>query len=158
MQPFLFPAPNEMAAYQMDEEERNSHFPPPQPIHERDESRSQSTGSDADAEKADETPALPPLTKRQITTICMLALANFASTVVFSCIAPFFPAEAKAKGASATVIGFIFSSFELVMFFAAPFYGRYVNFPLSPSSSNTINTRPSLQMDTIGPKLCYCGG
>ena len=38
------------------------------------------------------------LTRKQWATVGMLAIANFCSTVAFSCIAPFFPGEAKQKG------------------------------------------------------------
>lgn len=46
-----------------------------------------SPGGDSSDEK------LPPFTKRQLLTVVMLSFANFCSTVVFSCIAPFFPDE-----------------------------------------------------------------
>lgn len=83
------------------------------------------------------------LTGREWVTVGMLAIANLCSTIAFSCIAPFYPAEAQIKGLNTSEIGVIFGAFELVcsitcclcsylsfqiMFIAAPFLGKYVNF------------------------------
>ncbi|CAD5227396.1 unnamed protein product [Bursaphelenchus okinawaensis] len=66
------------------------------------------------------------LTRKQWATMGMLAVANLCSTVAFSCIAPFYPTEAKQKGMSSTKIGIIFGVFELVMFVTAPLLGKYM--------------------------------
>lgn len=60
-------------------------------------------------------PSRTRLSHRDKLTIAVLAIANLFSMVVFSCIAPFFPEEAKSKGASETAIGFVFGIFELVI-------------------------------------------
>uniref|UniRef100_A0A914X3P0 Major facilitator superfamily (MFS) profile domain-containing protein n=1 Tax=Plectus sambesii TaxID=2011161 RepID=A0A914X3P0_9BILA len=70
---------------------------------------------------------LAPFTKRQLLTVIMLSFANFCSTVVFSCIAPFFPDEARSKGLNPTQIGIIFGILELVMFISAPILGKYLH-------------------------------
>uniref|UniRef100_A0A7E4UTL4 MFS domain-containing protein n=1 Tax=Panagrellus redivivus TaxID=6233 RepID=A0A7E4UTL4_PANRE len=67
------------------------------------------------------------LTGKQWAAIGMLAIANFCSTVAFSCIAPFYPGEAQAKGLSTSEIGIIFGAFEFVMFIAAPILGKYMH-------------------------------
>ncbi|KJH44148.1 transporter, major facilitator family protein [Dictyocaulus viviparus] len=56
----------------------------------------------------------------------MLALANLCSTVAFSCIAPFYPDEAKKKGMTESQTGIVFGVFELVMFVMAPLFGKYM--------------------------------
>ncbi|CAK5074786.1 unnamed protein product [Meloidogyne enterolobii] len=66
------------------------------------------------------------LTKKQLATIGMLAVANLCSTIAFSCIAPFYPTEAEFKGMNTSEIGLIFGIFELVMFITAPFLGKYM--------------------------------
>ncbi|GMT05176.1 hypothetical protein PENTCL1PPCAC_27350, partial [Pristionchus entomophagus] len=64
------------------------------------------------------------LTGKEWATVMMLALANLCSTVAFSCIAPFYPAEAKLKGMSESQTGIVFGIFELVMFIVAPIFGK----------------------------------
>ncbi|GMT31923.1 hypothetical protein PFISCL1PPCAC_23220, partial [Pristionchus fissidentatus] len=64
------------------------------------------------------------LTGREWATVAMLALANLCSTVAFSCIAPFYPAEATLKGMSESQTGIVFGIFELVMFIVAPIFGK----------------------------------
>ncbi|VDN03359.1 unnamed protein product [Thelazia callipaeda] len=58
--------------------------------------------------------------------ICMLSAANLGSTTVYSCIAPFYPNAAKVKGLGSFETGIVFGIFELIMFFAAPLFGKYV--------------------------------
>uniref|UniRef100_A0A914GSB4 Major facilitator superfamily (MFS) profile domain-containing protein n=1 Tax=Globodera rostochiensis TaxID=31243 RepID=A0A914GSB4_GLORO len=67
------------------------------------------------------------LTNTQWLAIAMLAIANLCSTVVFSCLGPFYPDEAKRKGMSKPQIGLVFGFFELVMFVAAPLIGKYMH-------------------------------
>uniref|UniRef100_A0A915EMF4 Major facilitator superfamily (MFS) profile domain-containing protein n=1 Tax=Ditylenchus dipsaci TaxID=166011 RepID=A0A915EMF4_9BILA len=66
------------------------------------------------------------LTKKQWATVAMLAVANLCSTVAFSCIAPFYPAEAQHKEMNTSEIGIVFGVFELVMFVTAPILGKYM--------------------------------
>jgi MFS family permease len=65
-------------------------------------------------------------TKRQWLTLTVLSTANFFSAMCVSLQAPFFPAEAEKKGATASEYGFIFGIFELVGFLTAPLYGHYM--------------------------------
>jgi MFS family permease len=67
------------------------------------------------------------ITRRELAAVGMLAVANLCSTIAFSCIAPFYPSEAKIKGLSTSDVGIIFGAFELVMFIAAPFLGKYMH-------------------------------
>ncbi|KAL6724559.1 hypothetical protein Aduo_019439 [Ancylostoma duodenale] len=66
------------------------------------------------------------LSSKEWITVVMLALANLCSTVAFSCIAPFYPDEAKKKGMTESQTGIVFGIFELVMFVTAPVFGRYM--------------------------------
>lgn len=59
-------------------------------------------------------------------TLVMMAFANFAACTCFSLLAPFFPSEAAKKGASQTVIGLVFSCFELWIFLSAPLFGNFL--------------------------------
>ncbi|CAJ0584264.1 unnamed protein product, partial [Mesorhabditis spiculigera] len=60
------------------------------------------------------------LSSRDWITVTMLAIANLCSTIAFSCIAPFYPAEAALKGMSEAETGIVFGIFELTMFICAP--------------------------------------
>lgn len=66
------------------------------------------------------------LSSRQILSISMLSLANLCSTIAFSCIAPFYPAEAKLKNLSETQTGIVFGIFEFTMFIISPIFGKYI--------------------------------
>ncbi|KAK7091110.1 MFS-type transporter SLC18B1-like [Littorina saxatilis] len=66
------------------------------------------------------------LSREKKWTLVTMAFANFVACTCFSLLAPFFPAEAAKKGASQTVIGLIFSCFELWIFVSAPIYGNFL--------------------------------
>jgi len=66
-------------------------------------------------------------TNRQIATLVIIALADFCSAVCISLQAPFYPAEAESKGASATEYGLVFGIFELTVFIISPLYGQYIS-------------------------------
>ena len=51
-------------------------------------------------------------------------LANLCCHAVYSVLASFFPQEAKAKGLSDDIVGFIFAIFAAVIFVFSPFAGR----------------------------------
>uniref|UniRef100_A0A1I7T8U7 MFS domain-containing protein n=1 Tax=Caenorhabditis tropicalis TaxID=1561998 RepID=A0A1I7T8U7_9PELO len=100
---------------------------------------SDGSGSESDEEESevsDEEQAQPflkrtiktvsSLSSRQILTISMLSLANLCSTVAFSCIAPFYPSEAKLKNLSETQTGIVFGIFEFTMFVISPLFGKYI--------------------------------
>ncbi|VDK37036.1 unnamed protein product [Gongylonema pulchrum] len=70
---------------------------------------------------------LSALSAREWMTVFMLATANLGSTTAFSCIAPFYPNEAKRKGLNNFETGIVFGIFELVMFIVAPILGKRVN-------------------------------
>lgn len=92
--------------------------------------------SDEESEIVDEEQAQPflksalntvsALSSRQILSISMLSLANLCSTIAFSCIAPFYPAEAKLKNLSETQTGIVFGIFEFTMFIISPIFGKYI--------------------------------
>lgn len=65
--------------------------------------------------------------KRQWMTLLVFSLAYLFSACVMSLQAPFYPAEAERKGASATEYGLVFGIFQLVCFFLSPIYGKYVS-------------------------------
>ncbi|CAG9534097.1 unnamed protein product [Cercopithifilaria johnstoni] len=69
---------------------------------------------------------LSSLTTKEWMTICMLSIANLGSTSAYSCIAPFYSNEAKIKGLKSFEIGAVFGVFELIMFFVAPLFGKYM--------------------------------
>lgn len=101
---------------------------------------SEGSESDSDEESAisDEEQAVPflksalhtvsALSSRQLLSISMLSLANLCSTIAFSCIAPFYPAEAKLKNLSETQTGIVFGIFEFTMFIISPLFGKYIIF------------------------------
>ncbi|KAA0193883.1 hypothetical protein HAZT_HAZT003132 [Hyalella azteca] len=66
-------------------------------------------------------------TNRQIATLLIIGLADFCSAICVSLQAPFYPAEAEAKGATATQYGLVFGIFELVVFIVSPIYGEYIS-------------------------------
>jgi len=65
-------------------------------------------------------------TSRQWITLIVLALVNLGEAVTVSIQAPFYPAEAESKGATATEYGLVFGVFELVIFLVSPLYGKYI--------------------------------
>lgn len=67
------------------------------------------------------------LTSRSKWLIAILCLANFSATVFYSCIAPFFPSYAVAKGATETEVGLIFGCFQLVIFIMSPLWGMLLS-------------------------------
>uniref|UniRef100_A0A915PKA1 Major facilitator superfamily (MFS) profile domain-containing protein n=1 Tax=Setaria digitata TaxID=48799 RepID=A0A915PKA1_9BILA len=69
---------------------------------------------------------LSSLTAKDWITICILSMANLGSTTAYSCIAPFYSNEAKIKGLKSFETGVVFGVFELVMFFVAPLFGKYM--------------------------------
>ena len=62
-----------------------------------------------------------PRRKKYILVFCMAA--EFYSGCSFSIMAPFYPKEAARKEMSASLIGFIFSIFELIIFISSPIIG-----------------------------------
>uniref|UniRef100_A0A914DU63 Major facilitator superfamily (MFS) profile domain-containing protein n=1 Tax=Acrobeloides nanus TaxID=290746 RepID=A0A914DU63_9BILA len=110
------PAPVESHVEEEDEEDE-----------EEKASLTRSTSTTVSSEESSIT-RFSDLTKKQWATVGMLAIANLCSTVAFSCIAPFYPAEAKLKDMNPSQIGIIFGVFELVMFVTAPFLGKHMVF------------------------------
>ena len=54
-------------------------------------------------------------------------LANLCCHAVYSVLASFFPQEAKAKGMSDDMVGFVFAVFAAVIFVCSPFAGRLMS-------------------------------
>ncbi|XP_052763725.1 MFS-type transporter SLC18B1-like [Mya arenaria] len=65
--------------------------------------------------------------RRRKFILLSMALVNFCATCCFSLLAPFFPLEAKRKGASQTIVGMIFGCFELVIVITSPIFGSYIS-------------------------------
>lgn len=86
----------------------------------------ESSEDDASSVLSTKRSSLFDLSSKEWVTIVMLALANLCSTVAFSCIAPFYPAEAATKGMSESQTGMVFGVFELTMFITAPIFGKYM--------------------------------
>jgi MFS family permease len=63
-------------------------------------------------------------TRRQWLTLFVFAVADFCSAICVSLQAPFYPAEAERKGATATEYGLVFGVFELTVFIVSPIMGR----------------------------------
>lgn len=77
----------------------------------------------------------PGFSKRQCVLLAVFGLINFISAITFSIQAPFYPAEAEKKGATASEYGFVFGIFEFVIFLASPIYGLFVSCFLNSSDS-----------------------
>uniref|UniRef100_A0AC34FZR6 Major facilitator superfamily (MFS) profile domain-containing protein n=1 Tax=Panagrolaimus sp. ES5 TaxID=591445 RepID=A0AC34FZR6_9BILA len=67
------------------------------------------------------------LSAREFAMIALLALGNLSSTTAFSCIAPFYPDEAKLKELDVIETGIIFGAFDLVMIVTSPLFGKYMH-------------------------------
>ncbi|XP_071516664.1 MFS-type transporter SLC18B1-like [Panulirus ornatus] len=65
--------------------------------------------------------------KRQWMTLVVFSIAQFCNAVCVSLQAPFYPAEAEKKGATATQYGLVFGIFELTVFLVSPIYGRFMS-------------------------------
>ncbi|XKL60510.1 hypothetical protein PGB90_007567 [Kerria lacca] len=65
-------------------------------------------------------------TRHQLTIFILASCTNFFSSLCASLQAPFYPAEAEKKGATATEYGLVFGIFEFVCFVASPFFGKMV--------------------------------
>lgn len=81
---------------------------------------------------------LSKFSRRQLLTLVVLSIGDFCNAICVSLQAPFYPAEAEKKGASATEYGLVFGVFELIVFAVSPFYGQHLN--------------------RIGPKVLFNGG
>ena len=66
-------------------------------------------------------------TRTQWLTLVVFSLADFCQAVCVSLQAPFYPAEAEKKGATATEYGLVFGVFELTVFLVSPFLGKHLN-------------------------------
>lgn len=66
-------------------------------------------------------------TRKQLITLVVFSVAQFCNAVCVSLQAPFYPAEAERKGATATQYGLVFGIFELTVFIVSPIYGRFLN-------------------------------
>ncbi|GFO38510.1 MFS-type transporter slc18b1-like [Plakobranchus ocellatus] len=76
--------------------------------------------------------------RRSKLTLMIMAVGNFGAGCTFSLPSPFFPREAEVKGASPTMVGLVFSSYELINFLMFPVFGTYLT--------------------VIGPKFMFASG
>ncbi|VDM49237.1 unnamed protein product [Toxocara canis] len=107
--------------------EKKPHLPVSDSDEEEEESESEEEEATSSASSGEIVRAkFSTLTRKEWATLCMLAVANLCSTIAFSCIAPFYPAEAQAKGMDSAQTGAVFGIFELVMFIIAPILGKYM--------------------------------
>lgn len=65
-------------------------------------------------------------TSRQKLVLISCMVANLVSAACVSLQAPFYPAEAEKKGATASQYALVFGIFELVVFIVSPLYGKYI--------------------------------
>ncbi|XP_055955029.1 MFS-type transporter SLC18B1-like [Patella vulgata] len=66
------------------------------------------------------------LGKRKKIIFVIIGMGNFCAFTCFSLLAPFFPGEAAKKGVSTTVVGLIFSCFQLWIFITSPIFGYFL--------------------------------
>lgn len=71
-------------------------------------------------------------TRRQLLVILCFAYGNFWIAACVSLQAPFFPAEAERKGASATIYGAIFGVYELMIITCSPLFSKLIQW-VSPN-------------------------
>ena len=76
-------------------------------------------------------------TKRQWVTLVVFGACQFCNSVCFSIQAPFYPAEAESKGATASEYGLVFGIYELVIFLICPIFGKYIN-KIGPKLVNNL--------------------
>ncbi|KAJ8399444.1 hypothetical protein AAFF_G00411560 [Aldrovandia affinis] len=76
----------------------------------------------------DESPSgqTPRMSRQQVLTLISVASVNFSSMICYSILGPFFPYEAKKKGASQTVIGLIFGCYALCNLIGSLIFGKYI--------------------------------
>ncbi|XP_055028124.2 MFS-type transporter SLC18B1 isoform X1 [Misgurnus anguillicaudatus] len=66
------------------------------------------------------------MTRQQILTLIAMASINFSSMICYSILGPFFPNEAKKKGVSQAMIGFIFGIYALCTLVGSLVLGKYI--------------------------------
>lgn len=66
-------------------------------------------------------------TRKEWLTLVTIGCVQFTCAICISLQAPFYPAEAESKGATATEYGLVLGSFELVAFLSSPVFGHYVH-------------------------------
>ena len=69
-------------------------------------------------------PFFPDWSKDQWMVLAVLCVTHLCNGMCVSLQAPFYPAEAEKKGASATEYGLVFGIFELTVFIVSPFVGK----------------------------------
>ncbi|XP_017769285.1 PREDICTED: MFS-type transporter SLC18B1-like [Nicrophorus vespilloides] len=76
------------------------------------------------APTADKKNASKSFTTRQKVGLVMLATVEFSSYCSMSIMAPFYPREARDKGMSESLAGFVFSFYALIIFVSSPIFGK----------------------------------
>lgn len=64
---------------------------------------------------------------RSLTILLDFFIIHFFQGIVFSLIGPFYPREARKKGASATEYSMVFGIYELVIFLVSGLIGKYLS-------------------------------
>lgn len=59
--------------------------------------------------------------------LVILCLTNLIANSGYSCIAPFYPIEAKLKGIDSSLFGLVFSSYSLAIFLGSPLYKVFLD-------------------------------
>jgi len=67
-----------------------------------------------------------PWNKEQWKVMMTLVMTHLSNGMCVALQAPFYPAEAEKKGASATSYGLVFGIFELTVFLVSPFMGKFL--------------------------------
>ncbi|XP_066269263.1 MFS-type transporter SLC18B1-like [Branchiostoma lanceolatum] len=69
---------------------------------------------------------LPPMTGFQKKALVCLSYAYCMGYARSAIMAPFFPSQAAERGASETIVGFIFGYYSLIAFLTAPIVGKLI--------------------------------
>ncbi len=86
--------------------------------------RTHSTTTDNVTGRFEETAMfLKGLSRRQACSLAVFVAAQYFSAICVSILAPFYPAEADQRGASALEYGLVFGVFEFAVFAASPVMG-----------------------------------
>ena len=78
-------------------------------------------------------PLLPSWRRDQWLVVAVLCATHLCNGMVVSLQAPFYPAEAERKGATAAQYGLVFGIFELTVFIVSPVIGK-----LLPKVNNSV--------------------
>ncbi|CAH1247391.1 SLC18B1 [Branchiostoma lanceolatum] len=102
---------------------------------------------------------LPPMTGFQKKALVCLSYAYCMGYARSAIMAPFFPSQAAERGASETIVGFIFGYYSLIAFLTAPIVGKLTRFcgnDMCPAIN--LFPPPPPQITRTGPRFMFlCG-